>query len=195
VSPQAKIVAGGLTFVVVTLVVASIFGLRDVWRGMVAGAADPAHVRAVAAKIARFGVPAGYELVSGADLLFSQTVTLQSLDGTSPQMIVLESAPNADSQLAERGLLEGLNLKGFGRCAHLAKVGSESFVTPGGAAILRHSDCADKGNAMRVESGAVRGGTASVIIFAVGTADDWESRPLRELLASLHPGPAAAGQR
>jgi hypothetical protein len=193
VSPQAKIVAGGLALVVVMLVVAGIFGLRDALRGMVAGAADPAHVRAVAAKIARFHVPSGYELVSGADLMFSQTVTLQSLDGTSPQMIVLESAPNGDSRLAERGMLEGLNLKGFGRCVHLAKVGSESFVTPGGAAVLRHSDCADKGNSMRVESGQVRGGTAGVIIFAVGTSDDWESRPLRELFASLRPGASGPG--
>ena len=194
-SPQAKIVAGGLAVVVALLVVASIFGLRDAVRGMFAGATDPAHVRAVAAKIARFAVPAGYELVSGADLYFSQTVTLQTLDGTSPQMIVLESAPSASAQSAERGILEGMNLKGFGRCMHLAKVGTESFVTPEGSALLRHSDCADKGNPIRVESGQVRGRTGSVIIFAVGTLDDWESRPLRELFASLRPAASGSDPR
>ena len=190
-SPQAKIIAGALGIVVLILVVCGVLGLRSALQHMVAGPNDQGHLRAVAAKIARFHIPAAYELVSGADLYFSQTVALQSLDGESPQMIVLQSTGASSPEMTERAMLEGLNLKGYGRCVHLSKVGTETFVSPEGTVVLRHSDCTDRGNQIRVESGQVHSGHSGVVVFAEGTPDDWESRPLRELFASLRPGEGA----
>src|SRR5579864_9339894 len=165
-SAQAKIVAGALGILVLIMVVAGVFGLRGAVQRMVAGPNDPAKLRAVAAKIARFQVPASYELVSGADLFFSQTVALQSLDGESPQMIILQSAGGANADLTQRAMMEGLDLKGYGHCVHLSKVGTESFVSPEGTVVLSHSDCTDRGNQIRVESGQVHSGRAGVVVFA-----------------------------
>ena len=140
---------------------------------------DPAHEKAVAAQIANFRMPPGYDYVGAIDLVGVRTVILTSADGAKQFSLMGSAVPQDIDALASS---MGSKMSGCGGMERLPDVRD---VLNGKTFVSKVFQCRNK--SYRVGLTHAHGRMADTIVTTTAPADGWPSRDLATLLASIHP--------
>jgi hypothetical protein len=148
-------------------------------------ATDPATKRRILSEIADIRIPKGFRLGHTSEVFASAQATLVSTDRRHWMRISLSRehgfAPSSvDVPFA---LVTDVGLRFM--CANLVHLADEPFTVRGKKLVFHQILCTTKGALMHFEFGEFEGAGPQTYLLAVAPAENWDSTPVRQLLASV----------
>ncbi|HTV72761.1 MAG TPA: hypothetical protein VME66_03520 [Candidatus Acidoferrales bacterium] len=147
---------------------------------------DPVTRREVLAKIADVRVPEGFRIGHVTDFFPSLQANLVSNDQVHWMRITLsrENALSPTSVYMSNTWL--IDLAVNWTCSNMRRLRDEQFSVRGKSVSFHQVVCAvPKGEQLHLEYGEFEGVAPQTLLLAVAPATSWQSRPVRELLASV----------